>query len=74
MAKETSPSFLYGVSVGGDNFTDRAQRSRSSEFTRKAQRSRSYPLWVKNSTKSSSGCKEKCDDLAPASRWLFGQK
>ena len=27
MAKETSPSFLYGVSVGGDNFTDRARET-----------------------------------------------
>ena len=27
MAKETSPSFLYGVSVGGDNFTDRTRET-----------------------------------------------
>ena len=27
MTKETSPSFLYGVSVGGDNFTDRARET-----------------------------------------------
>ena len=28
MRKEVKPSFLYGVSVEGDNFTDRTQESR----------------------------------------------